>query len=89
MAKTIMEFPLPEIDFTLNGEELLEEIVENVGKIGEVVRETRFCEGAGMPDGCYTSPPAAKKKESYRADISPFPPLPVPPTPPRKYESKD
>ena len=87
MAKTIMEFPLPEIDFTLNGEELLEKIVENVGKIGEVVRETRFCEGAGMPDGCYTSPPAAKKKESYRANI--FPPLPVPPTPPRKYESED
>ena len=43
MAKTIMEFPLPEIDFTLNGEELLEKIVENVGKIGEVVRETRLC----------------------------------------------
>ncbi len=88
MAKTLLDFPLPEIDFTLDGEELLEEIVENVGESGDIVRETRFCEGSGMPDTCYTSPPAAKKK-GYELKSSPFPPHPVPPVPPRKipYEA--
>lgn len=82
MAKTLMEFPLPEVDFGLDGEELLEEIVEKVGDSGGIVRETRFCEGQGAPIGpCYT-PPTIKRKEDYKIDMSPFPPLPVPPVPP-------